>query len=134
MFTFEEINSWEAPEIVRQIESRLEPGWRFVCEPDMGMWAARIEQPDDDGEAKVLWEDESPDQRLVLFNAFGWVWARHQPQRAADSPWRRRRDLTRKSVTQGVSASSTSYPEVPDPEDLDPSEVLAVYEKGLGKR
>jgi hypothetical protein len=121
MFSLEEISSWSLDEIRFHIRELLLKGQRFSVTPTEGGWVARIE---DTGGTR-LWEHSGWDERILLLDAFGWLWLRQQARPSPDSPWNRRNPLTQKSL-------ELQLPPIPDPEDVDPEEVLAVY--GLRKK
>ncbi len=124
MHTVDDLNAWTNTEVVLQIEALKPVGTAFIHgqDPETLFWTARFETTD----GNVLWSDASPDERLSLFNAFGWVWVQSQPQPSLTSRWRRGPELTREVVTKRVALNGHT---VPDPEDLNPEEVRAVYEK-----
>lgn len=128
MPTPEELLLWSNADICKQIQVLLEPNWAFdyAFDNSGGVWVARVvvkASADDDTEEKTLWEGNEPDERLVLFDAYGWLWLKTQTRPAKDSPWHRTRELTRESVSKYINSK------IPDPEDVQPDEVQAVYEE-----
>jgi hypothetical protein len=124
MATLEEVVVWSLDEIRGGICELLPAGWVFEEDP-VGQRAARVRllRPGEEG-PQVEWEDTHHDLRLLLLGAYGHLWLR-QHQVRPDSPWVRRHNPTREAVTRQVLAR---FPRVPDPADVDPSEVQAVYE------
>lgn len=129
MLSVEEMTAWTNDDILVQIETLKPKGTFFRCvfNEEERFWHARFERFDEAQRKRVvLWEEFGPDERLTLFNAFGWIWARQQPLPPKDSPWSpHRRDLRQQAVRGRATTPGHS---VPDPEDLDPEEVQAVYE------
>ena len=137
MATLEEMTAWSLDEIEAEIVAALPPGLHFELKPDeSGFWSVSFWRVSDTTKDKqVVWDDVGPDQRIMLFNAYGWLWLRQQPKPPEHSPWQpdrleitsrvaksmSRRILIEGGVGRGPSRGS-------DPEDLDPLEVLAVYE------
>jgi hypothetical protein len=122
MPTIEEMTAWTHDELQAEVSALLPTGWRFRSGWDgtMLLWTAAIERPDENGEWITAWEDESPDERLLLFNAFGHLWLERQPKTASDSPWAVRQPVPRGPVTRPMGLPGVK---VPDPEDLDPAEI-----------
>lgn len=129
MLSLEEMTAWTNDDIVAQITVMTPKGvtFRHGFDDEDRFWYVRFERFDEaQQERVVVWRDFGPDERLTLFNAFGWIWVRQQPMPPKDSPWSPyRRDLRRQPV---VGRATTRGHSVPDPEDLDPEEVQAVYE------
>jgi len=116
--TLEEVSAWSNDELDAQIHSLLEPGWTFNVRPEDGWWYGIVA----DAEGGQEWADSQADVRLLLLNAYGWLYThRQQPK---DPLWRRRQELDPRVVRGQVSLCGVT---VPDPEDLDPNEVRAVY-------
>jgi len=129
MLTLEEMTVWTCEDIAVQVNmlKAKDLFFHFEFDKDSQFWHVKFERFDEKQKKRVVvWEDRGVDQKVTLFNAFGWVWARTQATPPKDSPWRpRRQELTRRMVTNQVAAQGHS---VPDPEDLDPEEIRAVYE------
>lgn len=90
----------------------------FRCEWAEGLWIARILDATD---GQVLHEYKSVDRRLVLYAVYGHLWLKgHQTQ--PGSQWDA--SVPRPSVT---SVTRHVHSTLADPEDLDPSQVAAVY-------
>jgi len=117
MPTLEEMTSWSLDEIRLHIQRHLPADHQFFVEEGDFGWKVRFEAPD----GAQLWEQVGFDERVVLLDAFGWLWLRKSPtEQAPGSPWVRRPDLRQEHVVRPPTTE-------PDPEDLDPDEVLAVY-------
>lgn len=124
------MTTWSAEDIRSQATALLPDGWALLCEQGVhGWWSATISEPSG-SELVPVWQGSSADERIALFDAYGWLWLRSKPIVESNSPWVRRRELSRESVTNRVARGL----DVPDPEDLDPAEVAAVYETLHGKR
>jgi hypothetical protein len=123
MPSIEEISAWSVQDILSEIQRLLPEGFRFTEAAKEGWCIASVQQTvAESPEAKVLWSDSGPDRRLLLLNAFGWIWLRGQtPKHPA---WRPR------PGGQPVRRHPAPFPKVPDPPDLDPAEIRSVYEKG----
>lgn len=114
--------SWSEPRVQSEIESLLPEGWKFHFEVHpSGYWVARFL----DETGSLVWSDTFPASNVLLLNAYGWIALRKTPR--VTGTWGKRRDLT----VSEVNADALRRARVPDPEDLNPSEVSAVYE---GKR
>jgi len=119
MPSYVEITTWSLEEIRAEVVAAIPEGW---C----------IEQGKNDGDGYfwicllrsgvIEWENFQFDERVLLLDAFCWLWLRKQPQpMPGTSVWGRRRgELSQKFVTQRALA-------IPDPDDLNPVEVQAVY-------
>jgi len=115
----EEMTAWSIDEIVAAIYTLVPREWYFDrWDDDHGLHARVV--ANETGE--VMWDDTHADERLLLFNAYGWLWARNQPKLAPDDPWNRRRELTSAAVSRMAMR-------IPDPEDLQPDEIRSVYEQ-----
>lgn len=129
MFTLAEMTAWSNDDISTHIQVLMAKDLSFRHGYDQGerMWYVRFECFDEGAKKQVVvWSDYGADQRMVLFNAFGWVWARQQPEPDKHSPWARRRHQDLREV---ISTGGAQRPgRVPDPADLDPTEVASVYE------
>ena len=130
MPTLEEMTAWSAEEIEGAIRCSLPAGFYFECglDQEAGAWFARFWRPSE-SQRTVLYQDWGIDQRLTYFNAYGWLWAQKQPKPPAHSLWARRREVTRETVQQRAFRGVR----VPDPPDLDPEQIEAVYADTFGK-
>lgn len=117
MISVEEVAAWSNEEIVQNIEALKPDGSSFShgFDKEEMFWYVQFET-----ESEILWEGAFPDQRLALFNAFGWAFAERQPNPPVGSVWHRRSD----HVLVPVSSNKR---EIDGPEDLDASEVQSVY-------
>ena len=125
MPTPEEVSAWSFDEILAEIQALLPEGSRVtpVSNPD-GYWIVTVERDTPEG-LEVDLRETRPDRRLAALDVFGQLWLRNAPQPSKDSPWVRRNELR-----QAVVPKRTA-PHVPDPEDLDPTEVDSVYQTHL---
>lgn len=121
MLTIEEMSAWTADDVLDQIQGRVPEGLTFFTGLENGVWFVRFTRHDNLNE--VVWEDFGIDRRILLFNAYGWIWML-QKQPSLHSPWVRRREITAASATRRAN-----FGDIPDPEDLNPDEVAAVYNK-----
>jgi len=125
MPTIEEMTAWSSDDIVAAISVSLPPGVQFDYgyDRDAGTWFIRFWQVKD-SKKEVLYEDWGWEQRITYLNGYGWVWARQRPPPPSISPWKpRQREVTPQAVQRRAHAR------VPDPEDLDPNEIKAVYDR-----
>lgn len=122
MPSIEEIATWTIEEILGEIARLLPEGTVFVEAAKEGWHVATVQQKGaENTESQVLWTDNGPDRRLVLLNAFGWLWLRGQ--KTHHPAWKPR--------PGGKPARPHPFgpsPQVPDPPDLDPKHVRSVYE------
>jgi len=121
MPSVEEMTAWTPEDIEAEIRVALPKDWQFEygCS-ETGGWAVIR-----DAEGEPKWETAMvPDERLLLFDAYGWLITRNAVPRLP--AWRRRRG---EIPTPRVGHYSLPGVSVPDPEDLDPAEVAAVYDK-----
>lgn len=110
----EEIVLCSPDEIRVEIRRLLRPGEQFTLDPSQG-YEVEIR-----AEEKVLWTSAGFDERLVLLDAYGWLWFRTREPAASTSLWVRKTELTREEVARRAAS--------PLPEDLDPAEIHSVYE------
>ena len=117
MATLEEMTTWAPDDIQGEILTMLPEGWRFEFIPEDQQWRARFLN----AEGTILWWNTYIEPRFLLFDAFGWLFRRHH--KTVNPIWtpRSQREFVPvgKVGLQGVT--------VPDPEDLDPDEIAAVY-------
>jgi hypothetical protein len=131
MPTLEEMTAWSLEEIRGEVKRLLTKGWSFsiVWDQEEQIWFAQIERDpgEDEGpDPVVVWSGFGPDEKILLFNVYGWLWLKIQPKPQGASPWVRKRELT----TVGVTRKALG---IPDPEDVDPEEVLSVYKSVRNK-
>ena len=121
MPTLEELADWDVGELHNHILSVLPEGVVFKLEPPSPYFRGIYTNQDGD----ILWADVNPDLRILLLDAYGWLWKK-TAKVSPNSVWtpRQREVMPRPSVgprtLPGVS--------IPDPEDLDPAEITALYE------
>ena len=123
MPTVEEMTAWTCEEIETAIRVALPPGIQFDCgyDREAGTWFVCFWRQQPDGKKYILFQDWGFEQRITYFNGYGWVWARQQPKPPVHSPWQpRRQEVAPPRVHPQVSTA-------PDPEDLNPDEIQAVY-------
>jgi hypothetical protein len=126
---FTEISAWSLEEVQAHIDEILPKGWRLEPGEHNGHLWLNVMRPDDEVGWVVEWDSSHFDERALYLNVYGWLLLRKQPPQPRVSPWTPRRgELTQKDITRRVLASA------PDPEDLDPKEVLSVYEEARKKR
>ena len=118
MATLEEMTAWAAEDIAAEIQVLLGKDASLDWgESDGGLWWVHFIREDEEDPYHV---ESGLDERLALLNAYGYLWARSQPETPEGSPWRpRRRELTERGEVR--------YPSQPDPEDLDPQIVESMY-------
>jgi hypothetical protein len=126
MPTFEELRCWTPDEIETAIRLGVPHDIQFACglDREAGAWFVRFWREDAEGKKTILFEDWGFEQRITYLNAYGWMWVRQQPKPSPVSPWARRGEVP--------IARRKKPPQVPDPEDLNPEEVLAVYAQAKG--
>jgi len=121
------MTAWDSLDIQMELKKLLPEGWAFehLYGADC-FWRALVVDLTDKEKPLVRWEGDNLDERMLLFDAYGWLWMRkYPPEKRQRSPWRpRRSELTKEAVTQQVS---TGQKVPPDPEDLDPKEVASIY-------
>lgn len=124
--TLEEMTGWTPTEIEAAIRKIKPQGVNFECgiDREAGAWFVQFWQ-DNQGKKNILFEDWGFEQRIVYFNAYGWAWARQRGPTQRTSPWTRRQgEVTPQVVQRKAKASS-----IPDPADLDPNQIRAVYDR-----
>lgn len=112
-------HTWKEPRIRSEIEALLPKGWSFSFTRDKASGYSEVvfsKGPEE------LWRGSDPFAQMVLLNAYGWLITESRP-RNAQGPWSPRREFT---LTQ-VNTDSLRRAQVPDPEDLDPEGLAAVY-------
>jgi hypothetical protein len=112
-----EVAALSDEEIEAEIRGLLRPDERFDFFQKHYWYAEVWRDP-----CESLWRNTGFDKRLLLLDAYGWLWARLNP--STSHLWTSRRQELPRPPTAWKETSS-----VPDPEDLDPSEVDAVYGK-----
>lgn len=120
---FDELALYPDEEIKVHVRQLLRPGEDFQIQLVETWWEAEIFLREGET-SKLLWDQMGFDRRLLLLDAYGWLWSRLQPA-TTSSIWVRSREVTREDLTR---RAATSHVSIPDPEDLDPKEVQMVYE------
>lgn len=120
MPTLEEMTVWTPDDIEAEIRQILPKGLSFECgfDKEAGTWFTHFWHMQN-GQKVTDYQDWGWEQRITYFNAYGWVWVRMTPPPSAGSPWVRRREA--------VPVPPSKVPQTPDPADLDPNEIRAVY-------
>ena len=124
MPTIEEMTAWTIDDIQSEIAQILPSGWAFDFDfdPDSGGWWAKFVVGSGDQEQTAREWFNCPEQRLLLLNAYGWLVSRDAKPR--HPMWARRTTQIPKPIIGQRHLPGIS---VPDPEDIDPSEVQLVY-------
>lgn len=112
-----EVASLSEDALEAEIQGLLRPDERFDFFQKQHYWYAEVWR-----EPESLWRNTGFDKRLLLLDTYGWLWARLNP--ATSHLWTSRKQELPRPPPAWQETSS-----VPDPEDLDPSEVDAVYGK-----
>lgn len=122
MATWAEVSTWTNSDIVVEIQKLLPEEWVFEhqLEPT-GAFSARVVEM---SMGYVQWQDEQADERLLLLNAYGWLFTRKPTAR--HPAWIR-------GESNVVPVTKQMLPVVEDPEDLNPSEIESVYGKPESK-
>lgn len=120
MPSLEEMTIWSTEDLNRQIQLSLPSGWTMRSASEGGIYSATV--LDQTGEAQ--WHGQRTDYRLLQLDVYGWLITRGA--KSQNPAWARRDNLTPKRVGRDIGLGG---PSIPDPEDLDPEEVRAVYEK-----
>lgn len=112
--------SWTEARTKDEIASLLPEGWKFYFGHNPGgYWESKFT----DETGVIVWDDSFPAPNVLLLTAYGWIALRRTP-RTTTGAWAPRRDRT----LAEVNAEALRRARVPDPEDLDPMEVAAVYQ------
>lgn len=113
-------HTWDDERTKAEIAALLPDDWEFLFGWDNeGYWKAAFV----DGGGTIVWDDAVPAANILLRNAYAWLALRSSPRRQGPA-WVRRRELT---LAQ-VNADALRKARVPDPPDVDPQEVEAVYQ------
>jgi hypothetical protein len=112
--TFQDIARWTADDVNAQILAILPEGWKFDLQTHPDHWRAAYK--DNDVE---VWADTHWELRLLLLNAFAWLWQRRTPTRVHPA-WR-------PQPSRPLVPIRPSDQSVPEPEDLDPGHIKSVY-------
>lgn len=115
MFSIEEATAWTAEEALNRLEQVIPTSWVLDFSEDEDGW---FQASLTDGEGQVQWSGEHADPKLLALDALGWFRLRtHQTQSPVWKPREHEVSLHRPPVSETT----------PDPPDLDPDEVEAVY-------
>jgi len=128
MPTLEEITAWSTDQAEAELRAVIPKtaSVSVVWDAVEGYWLLTMKDLDERGSLVVRSEETHMDRRLLILNAYGQYWlTASTPSR--DSPWvRRHGELSTEFVTHRVRQAS---PEIPDPDDLNPTEVDDFYHK-----
>lgn len=114
VFTAAEISLWGPEEAEFAVRQSVPSGWELAVRVEDGLAVSEIR----DSQGVVVWFGSNWDLKLLYLDALGWLMIRnHKPLHPAWRP--RQRDLP-------LSVPSYASDE-PEPLDLDPDEVAAVY-------
>ena len=114
MINIEEASTWTTEEVLEKLQEAIPPSWKFEHALVENWCHAAIM----DGEGEILWSGENVDPRVLFLEALGWYLVKdHKPTNPAWRPRDREVPLHR----------PTTLETIPDPGDLDPDEVAAVY-------
>lgn len=114
MFTAEEAAFWTVEETLHRLQSALPIGWRLTLRGEARYSVAELH----DETGQRVWISSNPDPKLLYLEGLGWLRVRnHKPSHPA---WRPREREALLRVPNPVSQD-------PDPPDLDPAEIEAVY-------
>lgn len=113
--SLEGIVAWSEGEIALNIKALLPPGWEFLMGDEGALLKAAIVE----GETEIRWEDTGYDRRILLLNAYGWLYRRVRPQ-SSHPAWHREREDFRVPVKAPSGGGAL-------PEDLDPVAIAELY-------
>jgi hypothetical protein len=102
------------------IQAQVPMGFTLALDSTPGYWEARFTAKD----GRVLWSAAHLDKRILLFDFYGWM-LRHAGAKPQHPAWVRRGEVQIASA-HGAKAHQ-AHVKVPDPEDLEPDEILRVY-------
>ncbi len=123
MLNTEDMSAWTIDEIQLKLMDLIEQqsyilGFQAVSN-EAGWYASFT------ADGRELWGLQGPDIRLVLLSAYVWLDCRTNPVKPRPM-WAPRGENAARSDVVNVPVSS------PDPEDLDPTEIAAVYDSPHG--
>lgn len=122
MLDLEQMVSWTPTQIQAAIQAMVPDGWAF----QFGVQGDRFQATFQNPMGEDVWTDTHWDTQNLLLSAYGWLWMRlNGPVRR--STWQRRAKHGLRHVPGLVTLPGIT---VPDPEDLDPGEINAVYTPG----
>jgi len=111
-----EVASWAEADVEVELRGSLPQGWVFQFEFLEGMWKVAFEEG-----GRPIWEDVSTARNVALLSAYGWLWVHLHPKTKAGI-WAPRPVGEPNRVPPFPSKAVS-----PDPADLDPDEIDAVY-------
>jgi len=120
VFTPEEASTWTTKDVLVQIKAYLPSGWGFEYTHDLpsGWYSAYLR--DGEPDSPKPWSGEHLDPKILFLDALGWLAVRGQ--KVKHPVWSRKGEVPLYHPTP-IPVVSTA----PDPADLDPDEVEAVY-------
>jgi len=111
--TLEGIVAWTEEEILVHLRFLLPAGWDFTLD-ESGILEARLIEG-----GVVRWERQGVDRRILLLDAYGWLY--HKVRTVPAHPlWSRQRDDFRVPIRSPSDGNSL-------PGDLDPEQIATVY-------
>jgi len=116
MFSLEETLTWTADDVFVRIRLVLPPGWKLEYALEEGWHYLKVL----DAEGVQQWAGEHVDPKLAGLDALGWLKLRDY--QVKNPAWQPREHEVPHYRPSGVVVSSQ-----PDPADLDPKEIDAVY-------
>ena len=116
MFSLEETLTWTADDVFARIRSVVPAGWAVERSVVDGWHRVVLRGP----EGVEQWAGEHADPKIIGLDARGWLRLRHHQVR--HPAWKPREAEVPLHRPAGAVVSAE-----PDPADLDPSEVEAVY-------
>ena len=120
MLSPETLSACSNEELEAEIRAILPEGRTLTIEPRVeGYWSVLVGLP---GESPEV-EESHIDLKIALLSVLGELGSSKEDPGSV-SPWARRRELSRELVTKQVSIAGSK---VPDPPDLDPSEIDSLY-------
>jgi hypothetical protein len=119
MATLQEMTAWTLEEIQAEIYALLPADWKFEFLDGEGQWHTTFLGAD----GECLWRMSYMEPRILLFDAYGWLELQVHPRKATNPAW------TPNDRWRLVPVGKVGLPgvSVPDPEDLDPTEIATVY-------
>jgi len=116
MFALAEVALWDIDETLQQLKAALPLGWKLTLRVESGYSVAELH----DEKGDCCWVSSNPDPKLLFLEGLGWLMVRDH--KTIHPAWRPREHEVELRVPNPVS-------DAPDPPDLDPSEVDAVYRR-----
>lgn len=114
MFTAADITLWGPEEALHELKESLPLGWKLFLRTEEQYAVAELY----DGDDNRVWIGSNFDRKILCLDALGWLMTRnHKPRHPAWKP--REHEVTLRVPNQPSLG--------PDPLDLDPAEVAAVY-------